>query len=57
MSLTNAEFFERYADTFEDSHWEDDDLRTDVMALIVLDDVPVEVRQMYFPFRYHVIKD
>lgn len=38
-----AQFFERNAEFFEDGVWEDDDQRTDVMALIVLDPVPVEV--------------
>lgn len=38
-----ARFFERNSELFEDGVWEDDDQRTDVMALIVLDPVPVEV--------------
>jgi hypothetical protein len=43
MSLTKEEFFERYARDFEDGVWEDDDQSTDVIALIVLGDIPVDV--------------
>lgn len=40
---TDADFFERNAEFFEDGIWEDDDTVKDVMALIVLHDVPIEV--------------
>lgn len=40
---SQADFFEKNADFFEDGVWEDDDQATDLMALIVLDQVPVEV--------------
>lgn len=39
-----ADFFERNADFFQNGTWEDDNQVTDLMALIVLDPVPVEVR-------------
>lgn len=38
-----AEFFEKNVQIFEDGLWEDDDQATDAMALIVLDQVPIEV--------------
>lgn len=40
---SEAGFFEKYAEFFEDGVWEDDDQATDVMALIVLDQVPIQV--------------
>lgn len=45
MSTSNrAEFFKQWSAEFENEDWDDDDQRTDIMALIVLDDVPIEVR-------------
>lgn len=38
-----AGFFERWAEFFPDGVWEDDDQSTDVMALVVLDEVPTKV--------------
>lgn len=42
-----AEFFEKHAEFFEGGTWEDDDQGTDVMALIVLDQFPIEVLREY----------
>lgn len=38
-----ATFFQENAQFFEGGVWQDDDQRTDVMALIVLDKFPIEV--------------
>jgi hypothetical protein len=39
----DADFFAKWPEDFEDNVWQDDDQSTDVMALVVLGDVPVEV--------------
>lgn len=44
MSSANEQFFQRWAEEFDGStEWYDDDQRTDVMALVVLGDVPINV--------------
>jgi hypothetical protein len=49
MSSANEQFFQRWAEEFDGStEWYDDDQRTDVMALVVLGDVPIDVSRLDF---------